>query len=171
MRRFLIDANVVFDVIFERHPHFESALAVWTAVEGGRVEGMLAAHAVTTIFYVVAKQAGKARAHRLMPELLSAFDVAPEDKDVLQRAAMLDLPDFEDAVTAAAAEASGCEAIVTRDPAGFAGAGVRSISPALAMAMLADEVHEPFEPYDAPPVRRRRRRPRATEEPAVASTR
>jgi hypothetical protein len=66
------------------------------------------------------------------------------------------LPDFEDAVGAAAAEAAGCEAVVTRDAAGFANTPVPGIDPPLALALLAGEVHEPAAAYGT----RRRRRPR-----------
>jgi len=44
--------------------------------------------------------------------------------------------DFEDAVCAAAAEASGCEAIVTRDPSGFPTPRFPVVDPIAALSWL-----------------------------------
>jgi hypothetical protein len=44
--------------------------------------------------------------------------------------------DFEDAVSAAAARGAGCDFIVTRDPRGFHGSPVRSITPEAAVGAL-----------------------------------
>lgn len=154
MRRLLFDLNVVLDVLLDREPHVAASAAAWAAVEEGRAEGLVPAHGFTTIFYLVTREADRAEARRVVADLLAVFRVAGEDEIVVRRAAALDLPDFEDAVTAAAAEAAGCEAIVSRDPRGFAGSPVPALDPSLALALLVDEVHEP-----APPLRRRRRTP------------
>jgi hypothetical protein len=39
-------------------PYVETSAAAWAAVEAGISEGMLAAHAVTTIHYLVQKEQG-----------------------------------------------------------------------------------------------------------------
>jgi len=62
-------------------------------------------------------------------DLLTVFRVAPVDDAVIGRALTLAWRDFEDAVCAAAADAAGCNAIVTRDPRGFADYRWRSWSP------------------------------------------
>jgi len=48
-------------------------------------------------------------------------------------------PDFEDAVCAAAAEASDCDALVTRDPDGYLKASLPVIDPAAALSWLTQE--------------------------------
>lgn len=53
-----------------------------------------------------------------MERLVGVFGVAAVDDNVVRRALALAWPDFEDAVCAAAAEASACDAPVTRDPDG-----------------------------------------------------
>lgn len=45
-------------------------------------------------------------------------------------------PDFEDGVCAAAASASGCDAIVTRDPRGYPESPVPVIDPGTALAWI-----------------------------------
>ena len=139
MKRVLFDTNGVLDVLLDRQPYVEASAAAWAAVETGVAEGMLAAHAVTTIHYLVRKERGNAKARRIVSAILRVFGVAAVDAAVLQEALELPWPDFEDAVTAAAARAAGCEFIVTRDPKGFRGSPVRSLTPEPATPLLARE--------------------------------
>jgi predicted nucleic acid-binding protein len=91
---------------------------------------------VTTIFYLAAKQSDARHARALVSDLLSLFSVAAVDDAILRRAMALEMPDFEDAVTAAAAERSGCEAVVTRNLDDFEASPVSAIDPVTAMAWL-----------------------------------
>ena len=128
MRRILFDTNVVLDVLLDRQPYVAASAAAWAVVETGALEGMLAAHAVTTIHYLVRKESGNVKARRIVSAILRVFGVAPVDGAVIQEALQLHFSDFEDAVTAAAARVAGCECIVTRDPKGFRGSPVRSLT-------------------------------------------
>lgn len=137
MKRVLVDVNVVLDVLLDREPHVESSSAVWRAVEQGRIEGLLSDHAVTTIYYLVRTNVrNEATARRAMASLLRVFKVALVDDRVIQTALSMNSPDFEDAVSAAAALAAGCELIVTRDPAGFRGSAIEVVTPGKAVARL-----------------------------------
>ncbi len=49
----LVDANVPLDVLAKREPHYATSAAVWALVEQGEIEGLLAAHTVTTLHYLV----------------------------------------------------------------------------------------------------------------------
>ena len=53
MKRIVFDVNVVLDVLLDRQPHVEASAAAFAAIEGGAAEGLLAAHGVTTIHYLV----------------------------------------------------------------------------------------------------------------------
>ena len=139
MKRVLFDTNVVLDVLLDRQPYVEASAAAWAAVETGVAEGMLAAHAVTTIHYLVRKERGNAKARRIVSAILRVFGVAAVDAAVLQEALELPWPDFEDAVTAAAARTAGCEFIVPRDPKGFRGSPVRSLTPEAVTPLLGDD--------------------------------
>ena len=136
MKRILFDTNVVLDVLLDRQPHVEASAAAWAAVETGISEGMLAAHAVTTIHYLVRKEVGNVKARRIVTAILRVFGVAAVDGAVVQEALQLPFSDFEDAVTAAAARLAGCECIVTRDPRGFRGSPVRSLTPEAVTPLL-----------------------------------
>ncbi len=129
MIKALFDTNVVLDVLLDRKPYAEASAAAWAAVETGISKGLLAAHAVTTIHYLVRKEVGAAKASRIMSAILRVFDIAAVDGPVIQEALEMSFSDFEDAVTAASARRAGCGYIVTRDPKGFRGSPVRPLTP------------------------------------------
>jgi len=137
VKRALIDVNVVLDVLLNRQPHVTASSAVWAAIENRSAEGMLAAHAVTTIHYLIAKEHGAAKARRTMNSILRVFRVAMVNEEVIQQALRLSSPDCEDSVTASAALLAGCDVIVTRDPKGFRGSPVRALTPEAAAPILA----------------------------------
>lgn len=136
MRKALVDVNVVLDVLLDRHPHAKASAAVWRAIEDGSSQGLLAAHAVTTIHYLIQRTAGEAKATRDVSSILKVFGVATVDGAVIQAAVGLALPDFEDAVSVAAAQLAGCDFIVTRDPKGFRGSPIRTLTPETAAQLL-----------------------------------
>lgn len=137
MKRVLLDVNVVLDVLLDRAPFADAPSAVWAAVEQGEAEGLLSAHAVTTLHYLNAKAVGGRMARETTDALLSVFDVAGVDGAVLNAALALNWNDFEDAVTVAAAKRAKCDALVTRDPNDFQGSSVKVLTPSEARAWLA----------------------------------
>jgi predicted nucleic acid-binding protein len=136
VKRFLLDLNVFLDVILDRPPDADAAAALWAAVERGEGSGLVSAHGVTTIFYLLEKVRGKEFARNGIEGLIRVFPVAPVDETVIRRALALGWPDFEDAVCAAAAELTGCDAVVTRDPSGYPEASLPVIDVATARAWL-----------------------------------
>ncbi len=136
MKRLLFDVNVILDVLLDRKPFADSSSAAWAVVEQGDATGLLSAHAVTTLHYLNAKAVGSRTATETTEALLSVFEVAPIDEAVLQSAAALKWPDFEDAVTASGARRAKCDAVVTRNPRDFKGAAVRVLTPAEAVAWI-----------------------------------
>jgi len=137
MKRMLLDVNIVLDVLLDRQPFAGPASAVWAAVETGAAEGVLAAHALTTLHYLSARAVGRRMASHTTEALLSVFDVAAVDRGVLTEAVRLGWSDFEDAVTAAAARRSHCDVIVTRNPRDFKRSPVRLVTPSEAVAWVA----------------------------------
>jgi predicted nucleic acid-binding protein len=137
MTKVLLDTNVILDVLLDRQPHVEASGAVWAIVETGRLPGMISAHAVTTLHYLIRKELGLAKAKRIMGEILNVFAVAAVDGTVIRDALTMPSADFEDSVTAAAAKNAACYCIVTRDPKGFRGSSVLCLTPEAALPILA----------------------------------
>lgn len=59
-----------------RKPHIKASEAAWAAVETGTSEGMLAAHAVATIHYLIRKEKGNSSAKRVVSAILQVFTIA-----------------------------------------------------------------------------------------------
>ena len=136
MKTVLVDINVILDVLLDRPPNVQGSAAVWAAIETGSARGLLAAHAVTTIHYLIRKELGAPKAKRTVAAMLRVFEIAPVDAPVVQLALELPFADFEDAVTAAAAQMAGCDLILTRDPKGFRASPIRSFTPEAALPLL-----------------------------------
>lgn len=132
----LLDVDVVLDVLLERQPHADPAAGLWAIVERGQVEGFLPAHGLATIHDLAARHRDSKYARQVLEDLVTVFRVAAVDWAVTRRALALAWRDFDNAVCAAAAEASGCDAIVTRSPEAFPTSSVRAIDPATALAWI-----------------------------------
>lgn len=135
--RVLFDTNILLDVLLEREPHVDVATRLVALVDNGHIEGSICATAVTTLYYVGAKDLGRKRAHDQVRTLLAVFEVAPVGRDVLQRALDADgFNDFEDAVAHEAAHAAGVSAIVTRNGRDFARATIPVFEPRELLAAI-----------------------------------
>ena len=132
----LVDTNIVMDIFTRRQPFYAASAGVWAAVESGLVDGLIAAHSITTLFYLVERYANHQQAVLAISDLLRVFRVAPVDQNVLLQAMALNWRDFEDAVQVCAAIEAGARYIVSRDETGFAGAALPLLSPADLLQLL-----------------------------------
>ena len=132
----LVDLNVILDVVQNREPHVRYSAKMLDLVLDGSLKGALPSHFLTTIHYILERAVGHPEATRVVHWLLEVFEVIPISKAELKMAAASKMTDFEDAVTAAAAEKSGCDCILTRDMSGFAGSGLKAVSPEMYLAQM-----------------------------------
>jgi predicted nucleic acid-binding protein len=127
--RVLVDTNVILDVLLARAPHVSPATALLDRVAAKSLDGLLGAPTLTTIHYLATKAVGTRAAQGHLRTLLGLFEVASVTRAVLTDALDLEFPDYEDAVLHEAARHAGAEAIVTRDPNGFAKARLKVYAP------------------------------------------
>jgi predicted nucleic acid-binding protein len=132
----LVDLNVILDVVQKREPHYGASAAHLDLVAGGSIKAMISAHCFTTIHYIIERYQGPEPANRTVDWLLVNFQVGQVGKAELSHARLQNWNDFEDAVTAAVAEAAGCHYIVTRDLSGFLKSKTRFLSPEEYLAMV-----------------------------------
>jgi predicted nucleic acid-binding protein len=132
-----VDLNVLLDVAQNRLPHYQASEEVLNRARLGEYAAVLPGHALTTLHYIIEKHAATDLANETVDGLLADFAVHAVDKANFQRARQLPLQDFEDAVVAAVAEASGSQFIVTRNVLDFAGTPVPAITPAEFLEELA----------------------------------
>ncbi len=127
--KLLLDLNVLLDVVQRREAFYFASATVLSKVVENEHTGCVPGHAVTTLHYIVERYGGRERADGLVDLLLAHFEIVPQDKLQFARARTLVMPDFEDAVLAAAAESARCDLIVTRNVTDFAGSPVQPITP------------------------------------------
>ena len=137
MTRALFDTNVVLDHFEKREPFWPASTAVVESPTTHAVEGFVAAHAVTTIAYVLRRRVGSIAARSLVGDLLARARVAPVTETVLRHALASPIPDFEDAVCDAVCIEPGLECVVTRNVDDFARASTPAVLPEVFLASIA----------------------------------
>jgi predicted nucleic acid-binding protein len=134
--RLLIDTNVILDVALAREPWARDGAVVLEAIGRGLADGFVAAHAVSTVHYIVEKQRDRATASTAIGDLLSLLAVAPLGTADFHRALTIGLRDFEDAIQVAAALAVDATFLVTRNERDFKGAPVACRTPGEIVGLL-----------------------------------
>jgi predicted nucleic acid-binding protein len=129
VKKALVDINVVLDVLFMREPFVRDAAALFRKIEGGVVEGYVAAHTITTLHYLGTRRLGRVKCRKVLLDVLQLFEVVPVAEQHLRHALALGWNDFEDAVQAACAEDAGVDYLVTRDKRGFRASAVPVVTP------------------------------------------
>src|SRR2546423_846696 len=122
--RVLLDLNVILDLFLVRQPWCDEAAAIWDANTLRQIEASLSSASFPTLFYLVRKQGGRSLAQRAVTDCLNSLTVVPVDVSSLRLAAIGPGGDFEDNLQVASAVEAKLDAIVTRDPRGFAGAPI-----------------------------------------------
>ena len=117
--KILFDTNIILDVLLDREPFAESAAYLLSKAERSKINGLLCATTITTIYYLTAKILGKGEAIKHIRSLLTLFEIAPVNCLTLKNALDSPFNDFEDAVLHEAACLAGGEYIITRDISGF----------------------------------------------------
>ena len=136
MTRALLDINVVLDVLANREPFADDAEAVLRYVEARSIEGLVAAHTITTLHFLLARTLGKTKIRKVLTDLLHVVRVVPVDEDRIRHALALNWTDFEDAVQAACAEKAEADYLVTRDKKGLQRSPVKTVTPAELLALI-----------------------------------
>jgi predicted nucleic acid-binding protein len=121
----LIDANVVFDVVEKRQPHYAASNQVLCLCRRRVLAGMVAYHTVANIFY----QYGKPAVPFLEDSLLPHVRTVSADSPLIIQALQWGMSDFEDALQAAAAWANGATFIISRNVKDFKLSQVPALTP------------------------------------------
>lgn len=133
----LLDLNVILDVLLNRAPWVTDSAATWDAHRAGEVVAHVAAFAVPTVFYVMRRQSDLRRAHEGVRICLESLEIAPVARSTLQLARRQAGSDYEDNLQIACAVEAGLDAIVSRDPTGFAQSPIPVLAPADLLQQLA----------------------------------
>jgi predicted nucleic acid-binding protein len=134
--RVLLDTNVVLDVLIPRPQWFPDAEPIWRASTEGRLVGYITASSLTDIYYLSRRLTSAVGSRRIVRLCLDNLELLTVDRAALEAAYNSPTSDFEDALQIATAEREGLDAIVTRDPEGFALSPIEVLSPPEMLARL-----------------------------------
>ena len=127
--KILFDTNVILDDLLDRQPFVSDASRLMQYVGQGRIDGILCATTLTTIYYMASKSRSESYARRQTYNLVRLFDIAPVDKSVLSDAFNLTFTDYEDAVLHESANRVNTDGVVTRNQRDFRNASLQIYSP------------------------------------------
>jgi predicted nucleic acid-binding protein len=125
----LIDINIFLDVLQMREPFYETSARLLALVEAGQIKGFIAAHSITTLFYLIQKDQSSAQARANITSLLQFLEIAPVDQNTIEQALNLDYRDFEDAVQMISALQCKAEYLITRNASDYQPALLPVIQP------------------------------------------
>ena len=124
-----LDTNVLLDVLAQRAPWVTDAAALLSLVDTGQVEGVVAAHAVTTLHYLLRNHLGREKASATLVELVDLVTIATVDESVIQKGLGFGGQDFEDAIQAVCALQAGADYFVTRNRQDFSALSIPVVTP------------------------------------------
>ena len=127
--RILLDTNVVLDVLLKREPHWIASANVFAQVETSVHVGLLCATTITTLHYLLGKELTPANSNRAINTLMSLFEIAAVNRNIIESALAGKMPDFEDAVLAHAGHRAAADFIITRNLKDFKRSPLPSFSP------------------------------------------
>ena len=134
--RVIVDTNVVLDVLLDRRPFSATATQVFILIEHARAQAVVCATTITTIDYLLGRSLPRAKARQALSSLLSLFDIAPVNRQVIEAALRSRLSDFEDAIVEQAGLLANAQAIVTRNSKDFVGGQLKVLDPSEFLALM-----------------------------------
>jgi predicted nucleic acid-binding protein len=129
MMRVLFDTNVLLDVVGHREPFHEAALAVWSLVEAGKIDGVISAISFNNVYYIVRKFNGQEAAIAAVRAIRRQFRVVALGATIVDDALKSGIADLEDAIQHASAVRVGADCIVSRDSKGFTAGTIAVLAP------------------------------------------
>lgn len=132
----LIDLNLILDVLQRREPFYNTSARVLACAETGLIEGLVAAHTVTTLFYLIAKDQSVDQARVILTNLLQFLSIAKVDQTTIEQALNLPYQDFEDAVQMMAAVQADAQYLVTRNIKDYKAGPLPALQPAELLTLV-----------------------------------
>lgn len=137
MKHYFVDTNVLFDFLLRRDTFGEDALRLFEARGHGQVTLHVSSLSFSHIYYTLRKTNSAAERLASLTLLAQLVEIIPIDRAIVEAALGLGFADFEDALQYCAARAvPAIEAIVTRDPKGFAAGVLPVLAPPAALARV-----------------------------------
>ncbi|KAA3617107.1 MAG: PIN domain-containing protein [Calditrichaeota bacterium] len=130
MNTILIDTDILLDVGLGREPFVESSSTVLEYAENGQVKAFIAWHSIANFYYITEKGNPNKTNIGFIQDLLQFVKISPTKTQDALFAISLGLPDFEDALQVAAANAINASYILTRNIKHYKKSPIPAMTPA-----------------------------------------
>lgn len=134
--KFMLDTNIVVDILSQRDG-YEESLQLVKYCELGKIEGFVSAVTITDVMYILRKHIAPNLVRETVKTLLLIIDVANVLKSDIISAFASEMKDYEDAVQSSCAERMKADYIVTRNLKDFEQSAVSAISPSDALKIAS----------------------------------
>lgn len=125
----LIDTNILIDWLQKREPYYEAAELVVKKIISGSINGHIAAHSLTNIFYVLRKRFSVNDRRKILLRLADIFQVQGLSTEMMVEAMHnLAFDDYEDCLQYECAKACHADYIITRNIKDFSGSEIPCIT-------------------------------------------
>ena len=136
--RFLVDANILLDVLMNRQPHVTDSASIWKLCETGQAEGYISSLTFANLIYIMRKEINPKGIEIILDKLSLIFHFADLTSSDLISAAKLQWNDFEDAVQCATAKRLNADYIITRNVKDFKESDIIAITPTNMLKLIND---------------------------------
>ena len=129
MKTILIDLNIILDYLNKREGH-EKALEIIIQCCLKKAKGFICAHEITTLSYFLEKESkDKNKNIKTISGILEMFEIIEINKAILEKALLLNINDYEDAVIVASASEKGINYIITKNIKDFKNSQIKVLLP------------------------------------------
>ena len=127
----LVDANVILDVLQERQPHYPDSEFVLRLCASRKVKGVIAAHSLPTMFYVLKKYYDSHEIRQALIDVCNIFSISPINEQKIMTALYNEsFTDFEDNLQEECAVENEADYIITRDQRDYKMSRIPALHPA-----------------------------------------
>ena len=122
----LVDTNIIIDALANREPYADDAKRIMER----EITGILAAHSIPNLFYILRKNFSQEERRFLLKNLCEIFQISDlNEKKIVAALENNAFSDFEDGLQEECAVEAMADYIVTRNPADFKHLRVKVILP------------------------------------------
>jgi len=126
----LIDTNIIIDALADREPYATDAKQIMEKCATREITGVLAAHSIPNLFYILRKEFSQEERRYLLKNLCKIFQVSElNEKRIIAALENEMFSDFEDGLQEECAVASMADYLVTRNPSDFKHSRIKVILP------------------------------------------
>lgn len=138
--RVLIDTNIILDWLMARSPFYANAERIMKECFFGDLEGYVASHTITNLFYILRKDFSVKERKELLLLICSYFQIISEDKAaIISVLRDENCKDIEDGLQMMCASLQNLDFIVTRNISDFQTSIVPAVSPEKFIALYFAE--------------------------------